>query len=104
MPPGDAVHLIIFLRELRCPDLAKVVLYNDNCGAGLLAKNPIFHSKTKHIDIRHHYIRIALQKYPVRLEYLPTERMIADVLTKGLPRTKHAECTWTPFAESLDAC
>ena len=43
--------------------------------------NPVAHSRTKHIDIRYHYIREALCD---KIEYCPTERMIADLLTKPL--------------------
>jgi len=45
-----------------------------------LAHNPVYHGKSKHIDIRYNYIREVLQKQPVKLEYLPTELMLADIL------------------------
>lgn len=88
----EAVFLIGFLRELGFEKFAQVTLFNDNQGAGRLASNPVFHSRTKHIDIRHHFIRNVLQDQTVTLEYLPTERMIADVLTKALPAPKHESC------------
>jgi len=56
----------------------------DNQGAICIAKNPVAHSRTKHIDIRHHYIREALCDKIIELEYCPTEHMIADLLTKPL--------------------
>lgn len=88
----EALHLISFLKELRFPDLAKVTIFNDNQGAGKLAENPVHHSRSKHIDVRHHFIRQVLKWYPVDLVYMPTERMPADVLTKGLPGPKHLDC------------
>ena len=56
----------------------------DNQGAICIAKNPVAHSRTKHIDIRYHYIRETLCDKIIELEYCPTEHMIADLLTKPL--------------------
>ena len=49
-----------------------------------MAKNPQFHGKAKHIDIRYHFIREQIELGVIRLEYCPTEVMTADMLTKGL--------------------
>lgn len=88
----EAVYLIRFLKDLRLSKFARVTIYNDNQAAGKLAENPIFHSRSKHIDVRHHFIRQVLKDYPVDLTYLSTEKMIADALTKGLPGPKFLEC------------
>lgn len=63
-----------------------VTLMEDNQGAIALAKNPIAHARTKHIDIRYHYIREALQSRLIDLQYCPTSEMNADLLTKPLPK------------------
>ena len=88
----EAIFCIGFLRELGYGGIAKVSLFNDNQSAIKLAKNPVFHSRSKHIEIRFHFIRQAIQDYPILLEYLPTEEMSADVLTKALPIDKHRKC------------
>ena len=88
----EAIHLIGFLKELGFGDLADVVIYNDNQGAGKLASNPVFHSRSKHIDIRHHFVRQVLRDHLLKIEYTPTEDMIADVLTKALAGPKHYKC------------
>lgn len=88
----EALHLIGFLNELGCDNLANATIYNDNRGAGLLANNPLFHSRSKHIDIRHHF-REVLRDHPVTLTHVPSEEMIADALTKALPSTRHSKCT-----------
>ncbi len=53
----------------------------DNQGAIAIAKNPVAHARTKHIDIRFHY---AIEEGIIEIEYCPTEDMIADLLTKPL--------------------
>jgi hypothetical protein len=49
------------------------------------------HSRTKHIDVRHHFIRYCVQKGDLRIIYCPTEQMIADIMTKALPARKFLE-------------
>jgi len=88
----EAVYLIGFLKELGLEKFTEVIIYNDNQGAEKLAHNPVYHGRSKHIDIRYNYIREVLQKQPVKLEYLPTELMLADILTKGLSKGKHEFC------------
>ena len=65
-----------------------VVLFVDNQGAIALAKNPVHHQRSKHIDIRYHFVRDEVQNGFVILEYVPTEENVADVFTKpvGKPR------------------
>ena len=65
-----------------------VTIFADNQGSMALAKNPEFHSRTKHISIQKHFIREKVEQEAVRLEYLPTGDMMADLLTKALPREK----------------
>ena len=88
----ECIYLRGFLSELGFRDLANVVILNDNVGAQKLAENPSFHARSKHIDVKHHFIRGVLQDKKVIVEHVSTEDMIADVLTKGLPRLKHEKC------------
>lgn len=55
----------------------------------MLAKNPVYHSSTKHIDIKFHFLREKVASAVIALEFKPTEEMVADGLTKALPRDKH---------------
>lgn len=73
-------------------EIEKVVIKNDNMGAQKLAANPVFHSRTKHIDIRHHFVRDILTKGQITIEHVPTTEMTADILTKCLTRAKHENC------------
>ena len=53
-----------------------------------LSENPVFHDKSKHIEIKYHYIRDMVQRGAVKLLYVATEEQIADVLMKPLARIK----------------
>ena len=68
---------------------AATTIYEDNQGCIALAKNTVFHARTKHIDIKFHYLREKVEEGVIELEYEPTGEMIADGLTKALGRTKH---------------
>ncbi|GJW39666.1 hypothetical protein Tco_0065511 [Tanacetum coccineum] len=58
----------------------------DNKGAIDLSKNPVQHSCTKHIEIRHHFLRDNVQKGNISIEKVSSEDNIADILTKPLKR------------------
>ena len=68
---------------------AATTIFVDNQGAMKLAENPQFHNRTKHIDICYHFIRDTLAAGEIVLQYLPTADMVADIMTKPLPRKKH---------------
>ena len=72
------------LSDLKVPQDHPTVLMKDNQGAICIAKNPVSHARTKHIDVRYHYIREALSEETIELKYCPTNEMIADIFTKPL--------------------
>lgn len=59
--------------------------YCDNQGAIALASNNKFHARTKHIDLRYHFIRDLVKNGTLRLQYCPTAENVADIFTKALP-------------------
>jgi hypothetical protein len=65
------------------------IILADNQGAIKLSKNPQHHNRTKHIDVKYHFIRKSCQDGLIELAYIPTTEMVADILTKALPRDKH---------------
>jgi hypothetical protein len=69
-----------------------VTLYNDNQGARKLVENPVYHDRTKHIDVRYHYIRELSERKEIDIKYCETEKMPADMMTKALPKPKHMFC------------
>ena len=88
----ECVYLKNFLAELGFDKLADITIHCDSQSAIKLAKNPTFHARSKHIDVRYHYIREVLKDDMFELIYVPTENQIADMMTKGLPRIKHEWC------------
>ncbi|MDV3201168.1 MAG: Ty1/Copia family ribonuclease HI, partial [Sweet potato little leaf phytoplasma] len=58
----------------------------DNMSAINLTKNPIMHSRTKHIEIRHHFLRDHVQNKNIVMEFVETTKQLADIFTKPLPR------------------
>ena len=57
-------------------------VFEDKQGAIALSKTPEFHKRTKHIDIRYHFVREKVDDDQVLLEYYPTQEMLADIVTK----------------------
>ena len=70
-------------------DQGTMVVFCDNTSAINISKNPIFHSRTKQIDIRHHFIRDLVEDKIVSLEYVPIESQIVDILTKPLDVSRY---------------
>lgn len=66
---------------------------SDNQGSICLTKNAGSHSRTKHIDVRHFFIRDEVERGAITFEYVPTAKMAADVLTKALSEEKHKVTT-----------
>ena len=60
----------------------------DNMSAIQMAKNDQFHKRTKHIDIKYHFVRDSISKNQIKLKYCATELMSADFLTKGLTHNR----------------
>ena len=87
----ETVWLRHLLASIRFKQKDATVVHEDNQGTIALTKNPKNHSRTKHIDIKYHFVREAVEKKDVRLVYCPTEKMVADILTKPLPKPKFVE-------------
>jgi hypothetical protein len=65
-----------------------MTIYGDNQGALAIANNPQYHKRTKHFDIKNHFIREKIRDKSIVTEYCPTQEMTADMFTKPLPKDK----------------
>lgn len=87
----EALYMGRLLQELGV-SLNGIVLRNDNVDVQRLASNPVHHARSKHIDIRHPFVREAVQEKSVFIQHVPSDKMAADILTKGLPGKRHVDC------------
>ena len=67
-----------------------VTIWCDNMSSIQLTKNPVFHARTKHIEVHHHFVREKVIEGEVDLQYVSTNEQVADIFTKGLSIEKHA--------------
>ncbi|CAN1266801.1 Retrovirus-related Pol polyprotein from transposon RE1 [Linum perenne] len=77
--------MVSLLIDLGVKHEVPVKLFCDNQSAIYIAQNPVFHERTKHIEIDCHVIRERLQNGLISLHHVPTEIQLADLFTKGLP-------------------
>ncbi|XP_036320876.1 secreted RxLR effector protein 161-like [Rhagoletis pomonella] len=87
----EAIYLRRFLDEI-LDSQGPTTIFNDNQSAGRLCRNPIFHNRTKHIDLRYHFIREAIERGDIQIDYKETSQMPADILTKAISYPKHKHC------------
>ena len=68
------------------PPVGATTIFEDNQSAISMMKNPQFHGRSKHISIKYHFVRDQVTEETIKVEYCPTTEMIADMLTKALPK------------------
>ena len=84
----EAIWLRKFVSEIRGSSEKPLTILCDNQGAIALAKDNKFHARTKHIDLRYHFIREAVEDGKIAVKYVPTDDNISDIFTKALPKPK----------------
>lgn len=95
----DICFIKSFLSEIVSSKI-ETKIYNDNQSAQkLLEVKEYSHKRTKHIDLRYHFVKDLIQKGIVSVEYLCTQEMLADVLTKPLTSVKHKY-----FTSNMNLC
>lgn len=88
---NQAIWIKKVLSDLNHVQEEPIVLWCDNKSAIAIAKNPIQHGRTKHINVKFHAIREAEQNGDVKLQHCSSEEQLADILTKALPSAKFME-------------
>jgi hypothetical protein len=84
----EGIWLCRLIAELSFPSSSATTLHCDNQAACKLATTDNYHARTKHIDIRYHFIRQTVADNTFLIVYCPTDDMLADILTKALPSWK----------------
>lgn len=88
---SEVTWVVRLLQDLCVQTIQPVTLHCDNQSAIYIGKNPVFHDRTKHIDIDCHFTRDKVLEGLLQLSYLPTQLQLADLLTKILPSTRFKE-------------
>lgn len=84
----EALWLCSLIGQVFAPFMEPISLNSDNLGAIALTQDHQYHACTKHIDIRFHFIHWVIADKKLTLVYCPTDKMVADALTKALPSPK----------------
>lgn len=82
---AEVVWVIRLSEELGLINLQPVTLHCDNMSALHIAHNPVYHERTKHIEVDCHFTREKFMEGLLQLTYLPTQSQLADVFTKIMP-------------------
>jgi hypothetical protein len=84
----QTIWLVRLLSDLLGRDTGAVELRVDSKFALALAKNPVFHERSKHIRVKHHFIRGCLEEGSIKVGYINTKDQLADFLTKPFGRIR----------------
>ena len=88
----EAIWLKQLCQELQLITHKPILILSDNTGAVALSDNPVLHSRSKHIDIRWHFICDLIRSKVICTSHIPGASNGADFLTKALPRFEHERC------------
>ncbi|MCO5597015.1 hypothetical protein L7F22_051088 [Adiantum nelumboides] len=96
----EAEYRAVFIATIECVWLRRLIadlgvgqdtantIYTDSQSTLVVARNPIFHARTKHIDVHYHYVRKQLSAGEINLACVPTQDNLADLFPKALSREK----------------
>ena len=81
---AEVFWIRMLFQEIRIPLFTIPTIWCDNVSALALASNPIYHARTKHIEVDYHFVREKVLNRDIVLKFIFTHDQIADVFTKGL--------------------
>ncbi|XP_039128972.1 uncharacterized mitochondrial protein AtMg00810-like [Dioscorea cayenensis subsp. rotundata] len=87
MAAQESTWLMQLLKDLHQP-IEQVMLHCDNMSAVCVAENPMYHARTKHIEVHYHFLREKVLQGEIHMKLTPTEEQVADIFTKGLSTKK----------------
>jgi hypothetical protein len=77
------IHTLMREIQIPCPSTTK--LWCDNIGAKYLSANPVFHARTKHVEIDYHFVRERIAMKLLEIDFVPSRDQVDDAFTKPLP-------------------
>ncbi|XP_030449110.1 uncharacterized mitochondrial protein AtMg00810-like [Syzygium oleosum] len=87
----ESMWLVPLLDDLHQSIDYSTILYCDNLSAISLAENPVFHARTKHMEVHYHFLKEKVLEGEIKMEYTKTGDQVADIFTKGLGAAKFEE-------------
>ena len=84
----EATWLRKILQDVQQDSKTPIVIHCDNMSSIAMTKNPVFHIRTKHIEIRYHFIRELVECGEIKMEFCKTEEQLADIFTKPIATEK----------------
>nr|GEY98684.1 retrovirus-related Pol polyprotein from transposon TNT 1-94 [Tanacetum cinerariifolium] len=81
----------------------KVSIFCDNTSVIAISNNPVMHSRTKHIDIKYHFVRDHVLKGDIKLHFIPTQYQLADIFTKPLEESTFKRLIVEPGMLNIDS-
>lgn len=87
----ECAWLTQLMKDLNQPIEDGVTLHCDNLSAVRLAENPVFHARTKHVEVHYHFLREKVLQGDINMKSVSTDHQVADIFTKSLPATKFSE-------------
>ena len=88
---AEIIWIQILLKELRVSSPSAATLWCDNLGATYLSANPVFHARTKHIEVDYHFVRERVAQKLLNIQFVSTHDQVADGFTKALSVQKVQE-------------
>ena len=89
---AELIWVQSLLRELRVSQDQPPILWCDNIGATYLSSNPVFHARTKHIEVDYHFVRERVAQKLLRIKFISSKDQLADIFTKPLPQPQFVGC------------
>jgi hypothetical protein len=85
---AELYWLWMLFKELKIFLSTPPVLWCDNVSALALASNPVFHARTKHIEVDYHFVHEKVLNRDIIIKFISTQDQVADIFTKGLPSAR----------------
>jgi histone deacetylase 1/2 len=89
---AELIWVEALLKELRVRQDSPPVLWCDNIGATYLSSNPVFHARTKHIEVDFHFVHERVAQKMMQVRFISSKDQVVDIFTKPLPLPLFQEC------------